>query len=67
MTAASRSDLDPTRRFSDRVEDYVRTRPDYPDAAIDWVLSETGLGEGATVVDLAPARASWRARSSTGG
>jgi SAM-dependent methyltransferase len=52
MTAASRSDLDPTRRFSDRVEDYVRTRPDYPDAAIDWVLSETGLGEGATVVDL---------------
>ncbi len=32
-------DLDPTRRFSDRAEDYVRFRPDYPAAAIDCVLA----------------------------
>lgn len=34
---------DPTRRFSDRVDDYVRYRPSYPAAAIDAILC--GLGE----------------------
>ncbi|MDP2479342.1 MAG: class I SAM-dependent methyltransferase [Candidatus Palauibacterales bacterium] len=52
MAEPDRSELRPTERFSDRVEDYVRTRPDYPDVAVDWVLAETGLGPGATVVDL---------------
>ena len=32
-------DLDPTNRFSDRAQDYVRFRPDYPAAAIDCILS----------------------------
>ncbi|MGN6479746.1 class I SAM-dependent methyltransferase [Luteibacter sp.] len=35
------ADLRPTERFSDRVEDYVRYRPDYPRALVDWLH---GLG-----------------------
>jgi SAM-dependent methyltransferase len=34
----SPSDLNPTGRFSDRVDDYVRYRPTYPAAAVDCVL-----------------------------
>jgi len=52
VTAGDRSRFAPTTRFSNRVEDYVRSRPDYPDAAIDWVVSETGLGPGSRVADL---------------
>lgn len=39
--------MDPTGRFSDRADDYVRYRPDYPAAAIDWVLE--GLGDLARI------------------
>jgi len=46
------ADLEPTRRFSDRVADYVRSRPDYPAAAIDFVVGEAALPRGATVVDV---------------
>ena len=31
---------DPTRRFSDRVEDYVRSRPSYPRELIDVLIRE---------------------------
>jgi SAM-dependent methyltransferase len=34
--------MDPTGRFSDRADDYVRYRPDYPAAAFDAMLA--GLG-----------------------
>ncbi len=37
-------ELEPTTRFSDRAEDYVRFRPDYPEPAIDCLLQ--GLGDG---------------------
>jgi len=40
--------LDPTGRFSDRADDYVKYRPDYPAAAIDAVLE--GLGDPAALV-----------------
>ncbi|TNY26603.1 hypothetical protein BV497_07670, partial [Fulvimonas soli] len=33
---------DPTRRFSDRVADYVRHRPDYPPALLHWLRRELG-------------------------
>lgn len=43
---------DPTRRFGDRVDDYLRWRPGYPDAVPD-VLREAGiLPAGAIVADL---------------
>jgi SAM-dependent methyltransferase len=34
-------------------EAYERSRPGYPDQAAAWLAQELGLGEGATVVDLA--------------
>lgn len=42
----------PTRRFTNRVEDYVAYRPHYPPAAIDWIKRETGLAPGAVVADI---------------
>lgn len=42
---------DPRTRFTDRVADYVRHRPDYP-AAVLAALREAGLGEGAVVADV---------------
>ena len=43
---------DPTRRFSDRVADYVRYRPGYPDEIVDTLERETGLSPGAVVADF---------------
>lgn len=50
------SDLRSTERFSDRVEDYVRYRPDYPQALVgwlhglgvnhDWAVADIGAGTG---------------------
>src|SRR5258708_2279885 len=45
--------MDSTRRFSDRVGDYVKYRPDYPKAILstlkvsrDWVVADIGSGTG---------------------
>jgi SAM-dependent methyltransferase len=50
------NELRSTERFSDRVEDYVRYRPDYPRALVgwlqglgvdpDWVVADVGAGTG---------------------
>jgi SAM-dependent methyltransferase len=42
----------PTTRFSDRVADYVRTRPSYPAALLDAIAARLALKPGAVVVDL---------------
>jgi SAM-dependent methyltransferase len=39
-------------RFSDRVDDYVRYRPSYPDALLDLLVVEGGLGPGCVVADI---------------
>jgi formamidopyrimidine-DNA glycosylase len=50
-------DRNPTVRFSDRVDNYVRYRPNYPDAIMsclgreaeltpDWVIADVGAGTG---------------------
>jgi len=44
--------LDPTRRFSARVEDYIRHRPSYPPQVLDLLERECGLHPGAVVADL---------------
>jgi SAM-dependent methyltransferase len=41
-----------TERFSSRVENYSRYRPDYPEAAIDLLAARCGLAAGAVVADL---------------
>ena len=43
---------DNTRRFSDRVEDYLRYRPGYPDELVTALLGRCGLKAGATVADI---------------
>lgn len=43
---------DPTRRFSDRVADYVRYRPDYPPALLDWLQRELGVTPDWAVADV---------------
>ena len=41
-----------TSRFSDRVADYVRYRPDYPTEVIDLLRKRGGLAAGARVADI---------------
>lgn len=43
---------DPTLRFSDRVADYVRSRPGYPDELLTCLRVEWGLGPGTIVADV---------------
>jgi ubiquinone/menaquinone biosynthesis C-methylase UbiE len=44
--------LGSTERFSSRVENYVRYRPDYPVAVIDLLRAKCGLGPGSIVADV---------------
>jgi SAM-dependent methyltransferase len=45
-------EMNPRGRFSDRAEDYVRYRPDYPAAAIDHVLEGLGPPELLIAADV---------------
>lgn len=44
--------MDPRERFTATVDDYRRHRPAYPEALIDWMLADAGLGAGDAVVDV---------------
>ena len=44
--------LDPTLRFSSRVEYYVRSRPRYPQALLDFCRDELGLARGKKIADI---------------
>ena len=46
------SDLSPTSRFTDRVADYVRYRPDYPPALLRWLHEVQGVAPPWTVADI---------------
>jgi len=46
------NDLRATERFSNRVEDYVRYRPDYPRAMQDWLQREHGVTPQWLVADV---------------
>ena len=43
---------DSTRRFSDRVENYVRYRPHYPEAVLQVLRQKTGLTASAAIADI---------------
>lgn len=45
--------IDPTRRFSSRVEHYVRYRPSYPQEIIPLLEGECGLRPNSVVADIA--------------
>jgi len=42
----------PTERFTTRVENYVKYRPSYPDAAIEILRSECGLSSASSIADV---------------
>lgn len=48
----SHSPTDSKRRFSDRVENYVRYRPSYPEAVLDLLSEEIGLTGDAAIADV---------------
>ena len=43
---------DPLKRFTGLAEIYARCRPDYPGAAIDWILDHCGLKPRSVLVDV---------------
>ncbi len=43
---------DPTQRFTDRVEHYVRYRPGYPPTVLDLLQRRTGLSPAAIIADV---------------
>jgi SAM-dependent methyltransferase len=43
---------DPTARFSDRVENYVRYRPTYPDEVLKILREATGLSTRSVIADI---------------
>jgi SAM-dependent methyltransferase len=51
-TARAEHGRDPTGRFSDRVADYVRHRPGYPDAVYTLLREQAGLAPDAVIADI---------------
>jgi SAM-dependent methyltransferase len=49
---ADLSDMNPTGRFTGRADAYARNRPDYPEAALDFVVAHCGLAPGALLIDV---------------
>jgi SAM-dependent methyltransferase len=45
--------LDPTRRFSDRVENYILSRPSYPPQVLETMRGECGLTPQSRIADVA--------------
>ena len=43
---------DPTKRFSDRVDNYVKYRPGYPDEVINFLQNECGLSGDSVIADI---------------
>lgn len=43
---------DPTERFTDRVDAYVRHRPSYPSGIVDTLRQRAGLGSASVVADI---------------
>jgi SAM-dependent methyltransferase len=48
----ARTVSDPARRFSDRVDDYVRYRPHYPPGVLDRLREGVGLTPAAVIADI---------------
>jgi ubiquinone/menaquinone biosynthesis C-methylase UbiE len=44
--------IDPIKRFSDRVEDYIKYRPSYPAESIDYILHKSQIPQGAAIADV---------------
>lgn len=53
--------MDPTTRFSDRVQDYIKYRPGYPDAILPFLGAAVGLSPSSTVADIGSGTGIWTA------
>lgn len=47
-----KEEFSPLARFSNRVEDYVKYRPSYPQALVDFLTANTKLGPESVVADV---------------
>lgn len=47
-----RASMNNTERFSNRVDTYVKYRPSYPEAAIDYLYDTVGLNENSIIADI---------------
>jgi SAM-dependent methyltransferase len=47
-----RSSMNNTERFSNRVDTYVKYRPSYPEAAIDYLYGTVGLNANSVIADI---------------
>ncbi|MHB8208186.1 class I SAM-dependent methyltransferase [Mucilaginibacter sp.] len=45
-------EADPTKRFSDRVDNYVKYRPTYPSEVLGYLKAECGLNAGSVIADV---------------
>jgi SAM-dependent methyltransferase len=52
VTAPAQSERDPTRRFSSRVDNYIRFRPGYPDEILTLLKSECGMTNRSVIADI---------------
>ena len=43
---------DPTKRFSDRVDNYIKYRPSYPAEVLDYLAEKCGLAVDAPIADV---------------
>jgi len=50
--ARAQHDMDPTGRFSNRVEDYARYRPSYPAAVLEIMRRDCGLTKKSVIADV---------------
>jgi SAM-dependent methyltransferase len=48
----TKPDADSKRRFSDRVEHYIRNRPGYPPAVVQTLVAEAGLTPASVIADV---------------
>src|ERR1043165_6377179 len=44
--------IDPTERFSDRVENYVKARPGYPPGIVPFLAAACGLTPDSVIADV---------------
>ena len=44
--------IDPTKRFSNRVANYVKYRPGYPDEVLTFLTKECGLSSASVIADI---------------
>jgi ubiquinone/menaquinone biosynthesis C-methylase UbiE len=52
MSSTNIGRRNPTTRFTDRVENYVKYRPGYPDALREALVRDVGLSAGSRVADI---------------